>query len=282
MAPKGISPEDLQKALADPSALAQMLGIDPNAGSADPYTQAKATFAGLPRTYLTSTEAMHETDPSRFGKAPYIPNATGQLLYDNGVIADPASQTVLGFDRLGPNVEGSYAWMLKIQESWSTKEANEWRKKLSNQGYDVATKGGMAQDLLAALQEYHTFAYLNFGKPLPKTPKGAVGQAVRSTFDRQALKETAKTWGQVPFEEDLDSDTAEYFADRTIDLAVELAKEHKNWSMEQIQAGAELRAQKEFIRTPGVRGAIRDAEEDEMDDSLRQNIVSIAQLGSVR
>lgn len=222
----------------------------------------------------------------------YQESPTGQIRYVNGVIADPIGGTVV-YPPGDPSVEGSEAWLRSIQDDWGEKQANTWRKRLSNQGYEVAETGGWAMDLVNALRTYHQARYINYGKAIPLTPKDKASRAaqIRKQIDPVALKEEVKTWGQVPFDEDLDPDTAEYFADRVIDVAARLAKKHPEWTPAQVigtpssqygpATGAYLRVEKEFAKAPGVRGALREEEEDEMDESLRNNIISISQLGSV-
>jgi hypothetical protein len=280
MSPKKMSPEEALEAL---SSLQQGLSQQ-TAGAATAYDSWRAEFGVMPGVvpYLPGK------GPAPVGDKGYTTSPTGKILYANGVIADPTTGTVeFGALANDATIEGSPAWLAAVQdkgEEW----ANDWRKTLWDQGYQGADllqseTGGMAQDLIAALRTYHTARYSNFGKVQPVMPTSdqSTREAIRKSFDFQAEVEEAKSWGQVPFGEDLDPNTAEFFAERVITRAQQLAKKHPEWSMEQIQAGATTRVQKEFVKDPSVKGALKDAEREEMDDSLRQSIVSISQLGSI-
>lgn len=240
----------------------------------NPYLALKATF--------------------RLASAPtgdgYIENDSGQIMYANGTIYDPETGEVYypnkasGIDPA--DVPGSPQWVAKIQAEWSEEKANEWRKKLVSLGFDeavsggIATKGGFGQDLIAGLQAYHSSRYSNFGKVLPVRPGGAGGERLKDIVDPVALKEEVKGWGQVPFEEDLDDDTAEYFTGRVMAVAHRLMK-NKGWDATRAFEGAGVRVQKEFLGNKDVDTAINEAEEDELDETLRNDVVSIAQLGAV-
>lgn len=219
--------------------------------------------------------------------AEYTTNALGQVLYRNGVIFDPSERQLLfpsaTSGRDPAEVAGSPEWLVKIQEKWDENDINKWRKMLASQGYEVAEKGGMAYDLLGALQEYHRNRYLNYGKALPLAPgakAGGVGRQIREGIDMLALKEEVKGWGEVPFGEDLNESASDFFAERIVDVATRLARE-KGWEAGQALSGAQLRVQKEFAKSPGIKGALREQEEDEMDESLREHIISLAQLGGI-
>lgn len=269
----------IEQAMATLAQLQNTVGQSAQAAT-DPYTAAITEFAGVPRSAIGATQAMHETDPTKFERPEYVPSATGKLLFANDVIADPTTGDV--FFAPGSTAPGSEAWILQIQETWSDKEANKWRKRLANQGYQVAPEGGMAHDLLTELRNYHKARYLNYGKVQPLVPKTADDELIRKSFDLEALTAEVETWGDPIYEEPLDKDVARYYAKRNIALVIRLAKDHPEWTAEQVQSGATLRTQKEFVKAPGVRGALRDAEEDEMDESLREDVVSVAQLGAIR
>lgn len=186
-------------------------------------------------------------------------------------------------------VEGSEEWLQTIQDKWDDEKFNTWRKRLIDLGYDsavtggIAEKGGKALDVIDGLRAYWQSYYLNGGKAIPLRPVNQqTREAVRKQVDFQSLKEEVKAWGTVPFGEGLDEKTADYFAEKLVRKMTQLANKHPEWTMEQVQAGAEMRTQKEFVEAPGVKQSLRDAEEDEMDETLRESIVSIAQLGSIR
>lgn len=273
-----VSVEDLQAQIAQLTT-----NITASAGQdVNPYFAARASFGNAQMIPYAPGKGPVET-----GKQGFITNDLGQMLWANGVFVDPNDPNSLMFpppsSGIDPSaVPGSPQWLTSIQDSWTDAKANGWREKLFNQGYEVGKSGGMGWDLLEALREYHQRRYLNAGKVIPVSPRGAVTREdVEALYDPVALKEEVKSWGQVPFEEDLDPNTAEYFANRSIELAVRLAKQNPEWSPEQVMAGAEVRAQKEFIKSPGVKGALKDLEEDEMDETLRDSIVSISQIRSV-
>lgn len=218
---------------------------------------------------------------------------TGTIKYtDSGVIADPANKAVF-FPTHRPDVddiEGSEEWLRKIQKNWTEDKFNKWRKQLIKLGYDtkvdggIAEKGGLAQDVIDGLRVYHWNRYLNGGEALPLTPGGGrqnIRDAVREQVDFVSLKEEIKGWGEVPFGEALDPTTADYFADRMLQKMTELARKHPSWTMEQVQAGATTRVQKQFIKEPGVAESLEEAEDEEMSTALRDSVVSISQLGSI-
>lgn len=264
--------------------------------------QVLSVFQGLPAMSPAGREALETTEDvlSLVGEAPeaqklgaefpkgefkdYVTSPSGRIMFSNGVIADPSTGELLfppvGVGRVDPSeVPGSPEWLLKVQKQWTDEKANTWRQRLSEQGYEVAKKGGIAYDLLDALRSYHTNRYLNFGKPIPLTPR-ETRKSLRRQIDFQSLKEEVKSWGEVLWSESLDDVSADFFADRTLDVAVRLMKE-KGWSSDQAIAGAGLRVQKEFIKTPGVKGALRDAEELEGDTTLRDQMASLSQVVSI-
>jgi hypothetical protein len=248
----------------------------------------QALFAGVSSS---TGESTYDAARREFGfvqvpkKGGYIESDSGKRLYDSGAIYDPATGTTLypASSDQAASVPGSDAWLQQIQESWDEDKVNEWRQKLSEQGYQVAESGAWAADLSTALSQYHTNRYANGGKAIPLVPGGDVAtrEAIRKQVDFVTLKEEAKAWGQVPFGEDLDERTADYFAERIVTKMTELARKHPAWTYEQVEAGANIRVQKEFVKAPGVKGALRDAEDDEMDETLRDSIVSISQLGAI-
>lgn len=216
-------------------------------------------------------------------------SASGKVMYDNGAIYDPATGQTLypPNPTLAAGIPGSEAWIQDIQDRWSEEKADEWRKKLWDQGYQAAglqaETGGWGHDLLAALRAYHNNRYANNGKVQPLAPgAGDIGtrEAIRKQTDFKALVNEAKSWGDA-IELDLSDDEAESLADRLMRKRFVLAREHPEWTMDQIASGASMRVQEEFVDAPGVKGAIRDAEEDELDDSLLNDVVSISQLGAV-
>lgn len=269
-----------EEQLSQAMALIQSMGAAPSEQEQHPYYAARATFSETGRSPATQSigHMMHETDPEAWDKFDWVPNAVGQVLYSNGVIADPANkQLVLP---PGKAVLGSEPWILKIQDEWSDKEANEWRKRLANDGYQVAEKGGMAHDLLDALRAYHQNRYLNYGKAQPLVPTSNIGtrESIRKSIDFKTLKSDIAAWGQVPFGEDLNDTEADYFADLMVRKMAELARKHPNWTGDQIQTGATTRVQEEFTSQPQVAGLLEEQEDQEVSYKIRDSIVGLDQL----
>ena len=244
-----------------------------------PYIAASATFG---------TGAVVATN--KYG---YAQNDQGWWRSEEGAIVDPSAgpDGVLfpppSADVDPSTIPGSPQWLAKIQDEWTDEKANKWRQQLWSQGYQAvglqSDKGGMAHDLVEALKEYHYRRYLSGGSVTPIAPlqdMGADKVRLKDVYDPVALKDDIKAWGQIPFGEDLADDEANYFADRVLDVAQRLMKD-KGWEAGRALEGAGLRVSKQFEKAPGVKGAIQDVEEDEMDESLRESIVSISQLGGV-
>lgn len=272
-------PTPLEQAIAEFQALREQ-GPPPQV-SDDPYAAARAEFGGLPWGPVLpgNEQGTVESD-------------TGKIMYPNGVIVDMITgQLVDGSWQTNPDIEGSRAWLIAIQSEWSDKKANTWRERLSDLGYipegGLAETGGMALDLVNALALYHTTRYLN-GGTAPRVSPQKTTTGIRKAFDPMVLKDEVKSWGQIAFGEDLDDDTAKFFADRVMDVAVRLQKQHPTWSQEQAigspssqygpATGAYARVEKEFTETPGVKGTLRDLEQLEGNTSLRENMVSLSQV----
>lgn len=100
----------------------------------------------------------------------------GVFYWKNGVIASPGgggSSPSIMYDPNRGNVPGSPGWMIHIQKTWTTEQAQNWRTQLNKLGYGLAKKGGMDQNLLAATQAYYQSKYLNGGNITPVDSKGA-------------------------------------------------------------------------------------------------------------
>lgn len=228
------------------------------------------------------------------GKQGYVQNSMGQILYSNGVIYDPAAHT-LTFPTPGSGidpteVEGSEEWLHKIQTTWTATKANQWRKRLLALGFDrvvtggIAKTGGMAMDLIEGLRQYHSTRYSNFGTVQALSPQGGSTESpkdIRKSIDFESLTEEVRGWGQVPFGEDLSRPEAKYFAGRMVTKMAELQRNHPDWTEQQISSGATSRVQREFLDQPEVEDQTQQQDELEGNTSLRKNIVSAFQLGSV-
>lgn len=263
----------------------------------DPYELARREFEGVPTRRPSGTEgavsairglASFTTAESwqtenTGAEKDYLESATGKIMYPNGAIFDPATGKTLypSSTRRAQSIQGSVPWLIRISEEWSDAKVAEWRKKLAGQGYDVAEKGEMADDLLFALQEYHENRYAKLGRVLPKTPGGeAAGEVtIQETFDKQALRAEIKTWGQVPFGEDLNNDEADWLSDRVIKVAQRLFKKHKGaWTTEQVHAGAQARVFEEFADEPQVAALVKEQEDQEVSYKIRDSIVGLSDL----
>ena len=222
---------------------------------------------------------------------PLTPTAAqGWTRLPNGVLINAAQQSILfptKADGLDPaEIEGSEEWLISIQDSWSDAKFDSWRKRLIKQGFDqavggIAPKGGFAADLKAGLRAYWQTAYLNGGKPIAFAPSTQTREAIRKQVDFVSLKEEMKTWGQVPFGEDLADSEAEWLADKLVGKMTELARAHPEWSFAQLQTGAETRVQREFTEDPNVTPLLKEAQDQEVSYNLRDSILSIAQLGGI-
>ena len=261
-----------------------------NAGAgqqqSDPYGMLLSEFTTFPGERSYVQHGVGSKKGFDIGPVPYtVSPVSGRILYKSGVVADPTTGEVIfppGMYRDASTIEGSDEWIRSIQGTWTVKQANTWRKKLASQGYEIAESGGMGYDLLNGLKEYHRMRYLNGGTPLPLAPTTQeTREQIRKTVDFQMLKEEAKGWGDAVFGDSLGDEEAEYFAERIVQTMTRLAKKHPEWSMEQLQSGATMRAQKEFVGDEDVSQALNEAEEDEMDETLRSSIVSISQVASI-
>ena len=206
----------------------------------------------------------------------------GMVLYANGVIFNPETQGLIFPPGMAQaETPGSELWLQGIQETWGEDQTDKWRKKLYEQGYEVAEEGGWGKDLKDALRVYHANRYANGGKAIPLVPGGkkSMKPSIRESIDPLLLKTKMKGWGTAVFGEELAEPEADYFTERFIDEMVELnRKQGGKWSPKQIEQGAYARVEKEFLNNKNVKGELRDAEEDEMDESLRESIVSVSQL----
>lgn len=270
-----MSIEDQQRQLQ--AAIQQALQGATAQQTADPYMAAMMEFSTRPASPQMVAQNPELLKTGVVG-ASYTSSPTGKIMFQNGVIADPNTRDVLF--PTGEAVPGSMMWLQEVQQKWGANEVKAWRRRLASQGYEVAESGGMAHDLLAALQQYHHNRYLNFGKPLALRPADK-RQELKQQIDMFALKEEAKAWGEVPFGDSLTDDEADYFADRVIEVASRLMSK-RGFSPEQAVAGAELRVQKEFTEMPSVSEALEHQEELEGSNKLRNSIVSVAQLGGIR
>lgn len=242
-----------------------------------PYFTYRKEFQGINRSWaMTPQQAFHETDPEKFERPEYVPSATGKILYNNGVIADPTTGDV--FFKPGSVAPGSEAWILKIQEEWTDKEANAWRKRLNNLGFvpegGLAESGGMAHDLLAALRGFHQARYANFGKVLPAAPKTKETKALaREAYDPLEIKTDARlllteVFGDDPSDEEIERVTPHVM--RAVRRALSSGK-----SMERAQTYGKEQIVQNIAADPAVR---KWQELEETDTALHDSFVNLFQV----
>lgn len=243
-------------------------------------------IGGIPQTpgvaVGTAGQALSSAVSTFVGDQPFAITPSGNMVFPNGVVVSPDGQVLPGPWMNDPDVEGSNAWLRKIQDEWSDAKFNTWRKRLINMGYGTASgldsSGGQAKDILTALQEFHFTRYVNGGKPIRLIPEQKAGQ-IREVVDFKAVKEDVGSWlDAVGF--DRDDDVQEFFAQQVMRTANRLMT-NKGWSPEMALSGAQLRTQEKFVKQPGVRSELKELEEDEMDESLREDAISIFELGAV-
>lgn len=185
---KGISEEQIQTFLAlagDAPQLAAAAEASIPGSETSLYRQAQAQY---PDAVASATSPIPEGG-GLMAAFSYVPKGneyavggeTGAITYKSGVIADPATESVF-FPPNDPTVAGSPAWLRKVQDDWSDEKIEKWRRKLSVAGYQVDPSGGYAKDLKDALEEYHHYRYLNYGKPM-KLRDGVQEARVRDVYD---------------------------------------------------------------------------------------------------
>lgn len=242
-----------------------------------PYFVWRQEFKGIDRrTSLTPQQAFHETDLEKFERPEFVPSATGKLLYSNGVIADPETGEVLF--KPGSVAPGSEAWLLKIQEEWTDKEANAWRKRLNKLGFvptgGLAEEGGIAHDLLSALRLFHETRYANFGKVIPAAPRGEqTKQLAREAYDPLEVKTDARAL------------LTEVFGDDPSDEEVKRATPHVMRAVRRaLSSGAtlekaRLRGEETLIEEIAHDPAVRKWQElEETDTALHDSFVNLFQV----
>lgn len=280
-------------------------GIDPNAPVtfADILTTAQQTPIGTATSDYAAVEATFGTQAlaaqqktilglGGFAPAPTTQRPaldTGWIRMPNGVFANPTLGQVLfptpaeGFDP--SEIPGSEQWLRSIQDTWSETQFDTWRKRLIRLGYDtlvtggIAEKGGKALDIIEGLRQYHFMRYLNGGKAIPATPVNQkTREAMREQIDFVSLKERVKPWGTAVFGEDLDDDSAEWIADKIVMEMTQLARKHPTWTFEQIESGADVRVQKEFLKEPEVKEGLKEVRRIEERTGLRDKLETAAQV----
>lgn len=201
----------------------------------------------------------------------YQTNKSGALLFPNGVIADPRTGQV--HTPNDENVAGSFEWREKVQETWSDEQVAEWRKRLSDYGYDVADKGPIDKIFLDTLQMYHFDRYLNGGKAIPVDASARAGgmdpdEILTRPEVRNFVRETFRTGiGDDPSEDEL-----KHFAKAHLEFYQRFMK--KGMSAGRAQAAAEEKTIERFVTDPKVE-FLQDAEEDNTE--LRDGLLGVLQ-----
>lgn len=268
----------------------------------DPYSQWWQEFVGLGQSRIQATpQVVQQTakinalegldlDIPQFALdqvGDYLVSDTGKIRFKNGVIADPESNNVLfptpAYNPNLENVPGSRPWLLKVQEEWSDKKANEWRKKLLAWGYQpqggLAPKGGMAGDLLDALRMFHTTRYLNYGKPLRMSPKSGQRQQVMKAIDRESLRYEVRNMYRTAGMGDPSDQQRDWWGDRVIDLAIRFARE--GFDVTQAVSRAQSKVTNEFLEQPETELFMEQGEDQEENRSLLDGLLSVAQVASI-
>jgi hypothetical protein len=237
---------------------------------ASTYQQARASFDYIQPEPLYNFQGQI-VDPKQTATTGegYRTNEEGQILYNSGVIADPATGEVIY-----PNkpVKGSPLWLKQVRENWSVDKVKTWRKTLNKLGYSVEQKGGIDQPFLTGLRDYYAAKWANYGDeiPLEASPR----EKARDILDPAALKNRVtsdfrRIYADDPSEAELDEWTRVIRRETSHLL-------RKGYEPEQAVAGAEERYIRKFENDPQVK-FVTEAEEDntELRDSLLATFQSI-------
>lgn len=281
----GVDPEMIDTVLAFGDSAAQRIVDQPATASAlaqqhpaqnlSQYQEARASYGFEDRLTADTfsgaggPDAMARNLLTRKG---YQTNKSGALFFDNGVIADPTTGDVF----MPPNkadVPGSFAWLENVQESWGEDKINEWRKRLSDYGYDVAKKGPLDQTFLAALQGYHQSRYLNGGKPLPVDAAAAGKTGEERVFDPVEIRNAVRQQFRTAFGDDPSDAELEEWSGFIKSTARRLVNK-KGYDPADAAVATEERFIEKFETDPKVK-FLQDAEEDNTE--LRDGLLGVIQ-----
>lgn len=281
----GVDPDVIEETLAEGKAsVAQRIVDDPQAAPAlaakfparsiSEYEQAREAFGfegGVTADTFAGAGGADAMARNAIVKKGYQTNESGALLYENGVIADPSSRNVY-FPANDESVPGSFAWLENVQEEWDEEKINEWRKRLSQYGYDISDSGPIDQVFLTTLQAYHRDRYLNGGKAVPLDASRAGKTGEDRIFDpaqlRNAIRQKFRVdWGDDPSEAELES-----WEKFTRTWARKMVQQ--GYSPEQAGMAAEERFIEKFESDPKLQ-FFQEAEEEKTE--LRDSLLGVLQ-----
>lgn len=202
--------------------------------------------------------------------------STGRVLFDNGVVYDPATGQV-SFPP-GKKVPGSEDWRREVID-WDKKRVQKWRSTLNNLGYGVAEKGGVDQPFIAALQRYHTDRYSNYGRIVPAESQVGRRQEARQAIDRVQLAVEAEGWVNQAYGREASESETEFWADKFMQKFLDLVD--KGVDPSQAAQGATTRVQKQITGTPEGVASQEQLETLEEKTTIRDHLFSIGQLASI-
>lgn len=136
---------------------------------------------------------------------------TGGIMFANGVIFDPNSETVLY-----PNsstAQGSIQWLNASRGAWSEDQIKEWKSKLVDMGYlpkGAAKDGTWTSSFETALRGYFDNKYKHLGDPVPiDDMEQAVApaqelKAMKASIYRDTEQQYLTSFGEKPDPDELD------------------------------------------------------------------------------
>lgn len=201
----------------------------------------------------------------------FITSESGALRFNNGVIANPETGEVF-FPPNDETVQGSWAWLSKIQDTWDDSKVKEWRERLADYGYEIGEEGPPDQVFLQALQQYHQTRYLNRGKPLPLDASLGKDAASKRVFDPAEVRNFWRMQFRRILGDDPTDTELEEFSKATTDFAKRFVR--KGYTPEQAAVAAEERSVELLENDPKVQ-FLADSEEDRTD--LRDGLLGTVQ-----
>lgn len=294
-------PEDFQR-----DALFALQNAMAQGQNASPYEQALAEFTAVPRgpqdflragTDLADIAlsvftggAQREEDPffgfpSRIAQQAldiarpeerfeYVESATGKLLYKSGVIVDLVNGGAPIFqDPNDPTIQGSPAWLRRVQETWDENKVGVWRKRLANQGYEIESKGGISQPFLNALRDYHWNRYFNYGKAVPVADRPTFKEEARAVYTRHDAENDARATYIEVFGDDPRPEEVKRFADGYLGAVTKALR--KGVSPERAAQRGEQAVIENVAQDPGVQKFL---ELEETDTALHDSFVNMFQV----
>lgn len=205
----------------------------------------------------------------------------GMVKFENGVIAgtDPATgEERLIFDPSNPNGQaGSPGWLQNAAAKWDDKKIDKWRTRLSKMGYNVADKGGWAEDLRSGLYAYYRAFYLNRGNPVRQSPKEAVDDVtVRDIFHPAEVRGSVRDLYQERYNDDPTPEELQQDTEFVMQIAKKLLK--KGVDPQRIASITGAKYEEAFNATPQAKLAQQEQDDLENQTQLRDGILSLGQL----